>query len=60
MPVVLGGGVTFKQADRIPLLREKVAAQRSTSRAPELHFAKWGEDSGLEGAFYAIRQLVCG
>jgi predicted NBD/HSP70 family sugar kinase len=60
LPVVLGGGVTFKQAARIPLLREKVAALPSTCAVPELHLAKSGEDSGLKGAFFAARQLVHG
>ncbi len=61
LPVVLGGGVAFKQlklGSRLPELQEKVDKLSSTYPVPKLYIAKHGEDSGLIGAAAAARRLI--
>lgn len=58
MPIVLGGGVTFKQASRLGMLQGALQKLNSPAAVPSLSLSYWGEDAGLVGAAYAAKQLL--
>lgn len=64
-PVVLGGGIAYKQLapapsgkNRLPALQKLVNERKTTVAPPKLLLARHGEDSGLVGASYAAWRLA--